>query len=32
MNRITQIAIVAVLGIGTFVTISAIYTVSESSK
>jgi len=29
MNRITQIAIVAVLGIGTFVAISAIYTVSE---
>ena len=29
MNRITQIAIVAVLGIGIFVAISAIYTVSE---
>lgn len=29
MNRITQIAIVAVLGIGTYVAISAIYTVSE---
>ena len=29
MNRITQIAIAAVLGIGTYVAISAIYTVSE---
>lgn len=29
MNRITQIAIVAVLGIGIFVAISAIYTVGE---
>lgn len=29
MNRITQIAIVVVLGIGIFVAISAIYTVSE---
>lgn len=29
MNRITQIALVAVLGIGIYVAISAIYTVSE---
>lgn len=29
MNRITQIAILAVLGIGTYVSMSSIYTVSE---
>ena len=29
MNRITQIAILVVLGIGTFVAMSSIYTVSE---